>query len=157
MSRKEVGAEYTGKQPAPVPVGGDANAMHDPLFGDAPVIEPVTGIVDDVVATEAFMNEMVCIRVNEATSEFDDPGPCPSVNGVNMPIRRGVPTWVKRHFVEALCHAKPARFTMQNVDPHDPSRRELYQHITMAYGFSVVEDRNPRGRAWLEALLAQPV
>ncbi len=155
MSKKEMHAEYTGPAKA-IPVGGEANAMHDPLFGDAPVIEPVTQQIDESVATEAFMNEKVLIRVNEATHEFDDPGPCPQVNGENMPLRRGVPTWVKRHFVEALVHSKPARYTMQSVDPYDPSRRELQANISLTYGFSVIEDRNPKGRAWLEALLAQP-
>ena len=115
----------------------------------------VTKEFDREVFEEAFMNEMVTVMVADTTDENVNPMPTPSVNGVMQPIMRGVPTRVKRKYLEVLARCKETKFSQRTANPMEPDRIEMIPRTAFTYPFSVVEDLNPKGGAWLKAVMAE--
>lgn len=113
--------------------------------------------VKDYLANLAFMEEKVTVVVHESTNKNDDPMPMVAVNGVNQYFVRGQNQLVKRKFIEVLARAKPEA-VMTDVEVRsvgaEPVNRVL-RNRAHKFPFSVVEDRNPRGGAWLSALLRE--
>lgn len=145
-----------------IDTGTDFNPKDDP-FGIPEIktagveIEPVSVDADirKIAAEEAFMNEMVQIRVSESAVEGALPVIAPNVNGVNQPIARGIPMWVKRKYVEALVRSVETGYKQQVRNPHAPDEIEMVPRTVPSYPFEVLKDPNPKGRAWLDALLHQ--
>jgi hypothetical protein len=104
---------------------------------------------------EAFMNEMVTIILADTTDENAPPHIILSVNGVTQPLLRGVPTMVRRKFVEVLARCKESKYNQRTANPMEPDRIEMVQRTAFAYPFEVVEDKNPKGRAWLRAVMTE--
>lgn len=104
---------------------------------------------------EAFFNEHITIRIPPSAIEGDLPYVCVTVNGVNCFIPRGIPAPVRRKYVEALANARTDMYRQSSPNPFDPTDRPLTITSGFSYDFQVVEDKNPRGRAWLENKLAQ--
>jgi hypothetical protein len=121
-------------------------------------VEEVTGanISNDALALEAFMNEVVTIVIAESVSDEDLPVIVVGVNGINQPIVRGVPTPVKRKYVEALARAKETKYRQSLSDPSDPGSIIQVPRTALAYPFSIERDANPNGRAWLARIIQQP-
>ena len=128
------------------------------IADDQPVIETVAESKDfsKLVADEAFMNEMVTVMVHSTTDDNQAPHLIVNCNGVNMPIIRGVPTVMKRKYVEILAHMKETKYTQRTPNPAAPDQTELVARHGLAYPFDVQNDPNPRGRAWLQHVLAEP-
>jgi hypothetical protein len=135
--------------------------IRDMHASDASLIEVdvVTGanISSDALALEAFMNEVVTVVVAESNNEEDLPVVVVGVNGINQPIVRGIPTPVKRKYVEALARAKETKYRQTLSDPSDPGSIVQVPKTALAYPFHVEQDANPNGRAWLRNILQQPV
>lgn len=108
-----------------------------------------------IAQDEQFMNEMIQIRVHEDPSEGSLEIICPNVNGVNQPIARGVPVWVKRKYVEALARSISTGYRQETPDPRNPDQIRMVPKTVQSYPFEVLQDKNPKGRAWLEAILHQ--
>ena len=106
-------------------------------------------------ALEDFMNELIEIRLNDAAAEGDLQVETPSLNGVNMPLIRGQWIKVKRKYVEVLCQARTVTFIQEARNPVDPADIAMVERSRLSYPFEVRHDPNPKGRAWLEAQLAQ--
>lgn len=125
---------------------------------DQPVIETVAESKDfrQLAADEAFMNELVTIEVHATTDENQAPHIIVNCNGVNQPIVRGVPMQVRRKYVEILARMKETKYTQVTPNPAAPDVSEMRARSGLAYPFSLVEDPNPRGRAWLQNVLAEP-
>ncbi len=125
---------------------------------DAPVIETVAETRDfrQLAADEAFMNEMVTVLVHSTTDENQAPHVIVNCNGTNQPIIRGVPTKVRRKYVEILARMKETKYTQVTPNPAAPDVSELRARHGLAYPFDLVDDENPRGRAWLQNVLAEP-
>lgn len=121
-------------------------------------VDPVAGIQDfrALAAEEAFMNEPVVIRVAETTDENQPPHVMVNCNGVNQPLLRGVPTRVKRKYVEILARMKETKYRQSTPNPSEPDRIVMNERTALVYPFEVLEDANPKGRAWLNAVLADP-
>jgi len=128
------------------------------IADDQPVIETVAESKDfsKLVADEAFMNEMVTVMVHSTTDDNQAPHLIVNCNGVNMPIIRGVPTVMKRKYVEILAHMKETKYTQRTPNPAAPDQTELVARHGLAYPFDVQNDPNPRGRAWLQHVMAEP-
>lgn len=128
--------------------------VHD----DQAHVDPVSLVTDfkDVANSEAFMNELVTIEVNASTDENQPPHIIVNVNGTNMPIMRGVPTQVKRKYVEVLARMKETRYNQFTPNPSAPDQIEMRARTALAYPFNLIEDSNPKGRAWLQHILAEP-
>lgn len=108
----------------------------------------------DLIESEAFMNEELTITIASTTNENDPPYACPSVNGTNQPIARGVPTKVRRKYVEVLARARETKYTqMQNA--HEPDKPIMQVREALVYPFTVDHDPNPKGHAWLRQVLAE--
>ena len=120
-------------------------------------IEEVERTLDSaLLETEQFMNEMVTIMIAE-TSDDDDADKLVqvSVNGRNQFFVRGNPQAVRRCYVERLARMKKTGFS-QNLDTLDESKFNMMKaRSVLRHPFTVIEDRNPRGSAWLRAVLSE--
>lgn len=110
----------------------------------------------DAIDMEAFMNEKLTVMVHESTDPNDDDIVHIGVNGVRQFFQRGRPQLVRRCFVERLARAKRTAYT-QNLDDRlgEAQFNTMRPHHALRYPFSVIEDQNPRGSAWLRNLLAE--
>lgn len=104
----------------------------------------------------AFMNEVLTIMVAPSTEDGSLEIITPQVNGMNQPIIRGRETNVKRKYVEALARGRTTKYEQKIMDPNRPENIHMAEKTALTYPFSVLHDPNPKGRAWLKAILAQP-
>jgi len=147
-------------EPMEHPIGQD-HPRDMPIEGpaklDEAVIEPVPGPGWRSQAEEvAFLNEMVTVIVHETTDKNPEPVVMTSVNGRNQFFVRGEQQLVRRMYVEQLVRAKTTTFTQERFQ--DAAGNDSIRNVprtTLRYPFSVVEDNNPRGGAWLRTILAQ--
>jgi hypothetical protein len=128
------------------------------IIDDAPVVETVAESTDfrELAASEAFMNEFVTVLVHATTDENQAPHVIVNCNGTNQPIVRGYPTKVRRKYVEILARMKETKYTQYTPNPAAPDVTEMRARHGLAYPFDLVEDVNPKGRAWLQNVLAEP-
>lgn len=108
-----------------------------------------------IAADEKFLNEQVQIRIHEDATEGALDIITPNVNGVNQPIVRGHAVWVKRKYVEALARSISTGYKQVTPDPRNPDDIRMVPKTVPSYPFEVLQDKNPKGRAWLEAILHQ--
>lgn len=107
----------------------------------------------DAMKLEAFMAEELIIRVAPSTRDDDYEMPCPNVNGINQPVLRGVPTKVKRYFVEILARSFIETFRQVNAVGNDLTKMHQVPSIKASFPFSVEVDNNPYGREWLNGIM----
>ena len=114
-------------------------------------------IVPDMGQAEldAFMEEELVI----AMAPFP-----PDSNMVGVPVTvvphfqyiiGGAVQKVKRKYVEVLARARTTTYK-QYSDPLNPANSRPVPSTSPSYTFSVVEDPNPRGYAWLKAIQNTP-
>ena len=126
------------------------------IVDDAPVIETVTKDIKQLVLDEAFMNEMVTVMVHSSTDENQSPHVILNCNGTNQPLMRGVPSTIRRKYVEILAHMKETKYSQVTRNPAAPDQIDMVARHGLAYPFELMEDANPRGRAWLNNVVAEP-
>jgi hypothetical protein len=128
------------------------------ILDDAPVIETVAESADfsKLAADEAFMNEMVEIMVHSTTDENQPSQFLLNCNGVNQPVVRGINMTMKRKYVEILARMKETKYTQHTPNPAAPDVSELRARHGLVYPFDLIKDNNPKGRAWLSNVLAEP-
>lgn len=128
------------------------------ILDDAPVIETVAESTDfaALAASEAFMNEMVEIMVHSTTDENQPTQFLLNCNGVNQPVVRGINMTMKRKYVEILARMKETKYTQHTPNPAAPDVSELRARHGLVYPFDLIKDNNPKGRAWLSNVLAEP-
>lgn len=127
-----------------------------------PDIEAISGKDAQELAAlareEAFMNEFVTVQFH-APSDPNQPTFVPIRAGdlmVSVP-RDGRPYVIKRKYVEVVARAKMTRYSqVRRVLANGEEIVENVPHTALTYPFSVLEDKNPRGRAWLEKVLSDP-
>ncbi len=126
-----------------------------PVIVNDQIIEPVvTSEIGKTAELEAFMNEQVEVLIAATTDENAPPMVTLNVNGINQTFIRDVPIRVRRMFVEVLARCKESKYT-QHRDPIELDRQEMRQRTALAYPFTVLDDKNPKGGAWLRAVLAE--
>ena len=127
------------------------------IIDDEPVIETVAESRDfsKLAADEAFMNELVTVMVHSTTDENQPNHVVVNCNGMNQPLIRGVPTTVKRKYVEILARMKETKYTQVTRNASAPDQIDRVARHGLSYPFDLVEDKNPRGRAWLQNVLAE--
>ena len=128
------------------------------IIDDTPTVDPVSQVVDfrELAASEAFMNEMVEVMVHASTDENQSPHVILNCNGTNHPIMRGVPMRVRRKYVEILARMKETKYSQVTRNPAAPDQIDMIARHGLAYPFELMHDDNPRGRAWLQNVLAEP-
>ena len=127
------------------------------IIDDEPVIETVAESRDfsKLASDEAFMNELVTVMVHATTDENQPNHVVVNCNGMNQPLIRGVPTTVKRKYVEILARMKETKYTQVTRNASAPDQIDMVARHGLSYPFDLVEDKNPRGRAWLQNVLAE--
>jgi len=128
------------------------------IVDDTPVIETVAESRDfsQLAADESFMNEVVTVMVHSTTDENQAPHVIVNCNGTNQPIIRGVPTPVRRKYVEILARMKETKYSQITRNPAAPDQIDMIARHGLSYPFDLINDENPRGRAWLQNVLAEP-
>lgn len=122
-----------------------------PTFSAEDIESPVT--MKDA-ELEAFMNEPVMVTVLSSGKDNEMPYVQVAVNGVTQMFLRDQPIVVKRKYVERLARAKETGYD-QTVDDRLGERMNILQNRhSLRYPFQVNRDDNPRGAAWLRAILA---
>ena len=148
--RTEAAEEYLGAAP---PFSVDDIGVNP---GDIEIVDRV--LTADKAETEMFMAEKITIIVQDSSDENDHEIVETWVNGRVQRFLRGQAQLVKRCYVEALARAKRTTFK-QTLDERagEQSFNQMRPHHSLAYPFTVLEDRNPKGQAWLRSVLAQRV
>ena len=125
------------------------------LIEDQSIETPATTEFGREMSEEAFMNERVKVRLADTTDENAAQHIILSVNGTTQPMFRGEMQEIKRKYLEVLARCKESKFTQRTSNPNEPDRIEMVQRTAFAYPFELVEDKNPKGRAWLEAVMRE--
>lgn len=110
----------------------------------------------EVAKLEAFMAERVAVMIM-ATTDANAPPYCDlSVNGVKAVVRRNQPTEISRAHLEVLARMRETRWVQDEIEAMKPAGMEtLRGHTALAYPFVVVQDKNPKGGAWLAHIMAE--
>jgi hypothetical protein len=128
------------------------------LNQDQPDIQTVAeSDLGRIAREEAFMHEPVKIVVHATTDPNAPPYVRLTVNGDGVTVFRDVPTVIKRKHLEVLARMKETRIA-QNMQPDangEITINNLRSYTGLAYPFVVVEDKNPKGGAWLANILAE--
>jgi len=116
-------------------------------------------IVDSVKLSETdtlkFMHEKIEIQLNPGIAT-DEQTVQVTLNGVNQFFVRGAKQVVKRMFVNVLAGAKTNHIsTVSFKDSMGNDSTKIVKTAVLKYPFTVLNDANPAGRAWLEASLAE--
>jgi hypothetical protein len=110
-----------------------------------------------VAGEESFMHEDLKILVHSTTDANGSPYVRLNVGGDAVNVFREYPTYVKRKHIEVLARMKETRIS-QDMTPNaqgEITMASLRGHTGLAYPFSVLEDKNPKGGAWLANILAE--
>lgn len=133
---------------------------------DATILTPETPdvvLADAEIAREQnyldelkFNEEIVTLTIAEDTNtEFPiDPVPL-AVQGKQIFVKRGEPTQVPRKYIECLCNPTIRVKTKQTKNNLGEDATTLERSRSLQFPFSVTDDKNPRGKTWLRALLTR--
>jgi len=122
-----------------------------PTFSAEDIESPVT--MKDA-ELEAFMNEPVMVTVLSSGRDNEMPYVQVAVNGVTQMFLRDQPIVVKRKYLERLARAKETGYDQTVDDRLGERMNTLHNRHSLRYPFQVNRDDNPRGAAWLRAILA---
>ena len=129
------------------------------VIDDQPDIQVVAQTeLGKIAAEEAFMAEEVTVVIMPTTDPNAPPYATINVNGEMKVIQRNVPTRVKRKHLEVLARMKETRWLQNVPDGYigQIDASSLRGHTGFAYPFTVTEDKNPKGGAWLANVMAEP-
>jgi hypothetical protein len=128
------------------------------IIDDTPIVETVAESRDfrQLAADEAFMHEMVEVLVHATTDENQSPSVIVNCNGTNQVIIRGVPVMIRRKYLEILARMKETKYSQVTRNASAPDQIDMIARHGLAYPFELLNDSNPRGRAWLQNVLAEP-
>lgn len=127
------------------------------VLDDGAEIDTVAGNKDfkKLVNDEAFANESLTVFFHPTSDEREVNSFVLNVGGINMPVIKGYEIKMKRKFVEVAARMKQTKFTQRIANPMDPSSIQMVPTTTLVHPFDVREDKNPKGKAWIEAVKAE--
>lgn len=133
-----------------VPVTGDIDRTD--FRDNFEIIDPAKFTNDE--ESFKFMHEKIEVQLNPGVAA-DEQTVQVTVNGVNQFFIRGAKQWVKRMFVNVLAGAKTEHIsTVSFKDALGNDGTKIQKTSVLKYPFTVITDKNPKGREWLEAALA---
>ena len=146
--RIETPNEYLGKE--------ESFHIDEIGTGEPKSVEIIDRVMsNDMLDATKFMCEPVTIMVHESTDPNDVDLVQVSVNGVTQFFQRGNPQEVKRYFVERLARAKRTSYSQELDERLGEAMNHMKPRHALRYPFSVIEDKNPKGSAWLRNILAE--
>ena len=122
-------------------------------------IEPILAAegLGKIAAEEAFMHEILEVEILSSGDENSAPSGILNVGGVSQPWMRDTPIMMRRKFVEVLARCKETKYVPQDPNMSNPMATNVpIGRTAFAIPFSVLHDPNPKGRAWLAAIKAEP-
>jgi len=121
------------------------------------VIEQASEVdIRKVAELSAFMHEKLVVYVHPGMTSGDLPVIVVTVNGTNQPIIRGRQQTIRRKYVESLARSRITNYEQATPDSSKPENIQMIPNSSPTYPFSVYEDPNRLGPAWLEAIMSQP-
>jgi hypothetical protein len=103
---------------------------------------------------EAFMQLPMVIRIHESADVRSAPAVAVGCNGERKWLPRGRAIKIQRKFVENLARSKEMHVrTEANGDRSSDEGTLTRRHATSPYGFEILHDSHPKGRAWIERVL----
>lgn len=159
MSKNKIDSpDFDAKSPEDI--DGFENTIYVP---EVPEIEVVPGAkrgakgkggLDPYTEELLFNEEQVEVMVHESTDDNSENPVFTSCNGVPQYFYRGIPQTVRRKYVSILASCKEHNVTTPEMTAADGSRTtSIRRTSSLKYPFSIISDPNPRGAAWLKALL----
>lgn len=149
------------QQPKDIPGGFDA--IYTPDTPEIEIIPGATGAAKgqgglSADAQEAiFMEEFVEVMLHESTDENAENPVFTACNGVPQYFSRGQVQRVRRKYVAILASCKEHAISTPEYTAGDGSRAMAIKRTSsLKYPFSMINDPNPRGPAWLRSLLQAP-
>lgn len=136
-------------RPLDVPVEGSLDGL---VRVDQEIVIADSPQLDDYAAQLAFMEEYVDVVVHESTDPNAEPIVDVYCNGTPQRFIRGVNQKVKRKFVEILANARQTSIKTNVRNEGDNVYNRIDKHTALRYPFAM-QDPNPKGQAWLKALL----
>lgn len=126
-------------------------------------IEPVTlrerefkVDADGVLAYEKFMAEPIVIRIHNTGNKNEPPIAEVGLNGTKIDIPRDKPVRLPRAYVEILARSQIRRYEQRNnPDPTAMEGTSHHRKVGFDYPFEVIEDKHPKGRAWLQRVMRE--
>lgn len=107
---------------------------------------------------ERFNHDVLTVQFMPPGNENEPKFAEVNVNGKRIVARRGDTVKMRRFQVAVLAQSKIARIEQLRVNGPDGNPQYVEREVfSQTYPFSVVEDPDPRGRAWLKQQLANPV
>lgn len=111
----------------------------------------------DYLAELAFMEEPVTIVMHRGREKNAPTHEMVSVNGRNIWVQVETPTRLARKYVEVMARAQP--MTVSTASGESPGDELAFNRtsrsLSAAFAFSVIEDKNPRGGAWLSKVMRE--
>lgn len=157
--------EHTPTQSDPVRIPD----LGDDLDHESPIIKVEVDLDKKSLDVAAFNEEPVTIMIHRSAEKFS-PETTDFICNNNVKaemlfkngwiqmgyLPRGYEIVVKRKTVEAMANAKMDHITTRIEDAETERPRNFADRLTTATcSFTVIEDKNPRGGAWLSSLLRQ--
>lgn len=111
----------------------------------------------EYAAQLAFNEEWLTILIHRAASENPPTAYSAGVNGQILWFPVDTPVRAKRKFVEVLARSQPMRVTTESGE--DPSDQLTFnrtnRRLSSSVSFTVLEDKNPKGREWLARVMRE--
>lgn len=108
------------------------------------------------VEYEQFMQDHMVVRIHPTSDVRAAPAVFVGVNGDSRWLPRDRPVKLQRKFVEVLARSKEMHLrTEETQDPNSDDRNVIRRHTNSPYGFEVMWDKHPKGRAWLSRVMAE--
>jgi hypothetical protein len=129
----------------------DLDDREDILIADA------SSLASDYAAALAFNEEPVTILLHRGREKNAPTHEHVSVNGQTIWIPVDQPTRIARKFVEVLARAQPMNVSTDSGEsPGDQiTFNNVNRSLSSLCSFSVLEDKNPRGREWLTRVMRE--
>lgn len=160
MSGKKIIESQDTTPVQPADISGEVGTVYVPEPPEIEIIPGATrsvkgkGGLDPYAQELIFNEELVEVMVHESTDDNAENPIFTSCNGVTQYFYRGIPQMVKRKFVAILASVKEHNVTTPEYTAQDGSRATgIRRTSSLKYPFSIISDSNPRGAAWLKALL----
>lgn len=108
----------------------------------------------EYLAELAFMEEPVTVMVHRSREKFAPLVLDFYVNGKPIWLRVDTPTTIPRKYVEVIARAQPmdVRTQIDDEQSDNPINR-IVRSMSSQFPFTVVEDKNPKGAAWLAQVM----
>lgn len=121
------------------------------------LIADASSLASDYAAALAFNEEPVTILLHRGREKNAPTHEHVSVNGKTIWIPVDQPTRIARKFVEVLARAQPMNVSTDSGEsPGDQiTFNNVNRSLSSLCSFSVLEDKNPRGREWLTRVMRE--